>query len=203
MSAITNSPPIPLQQSPFSLFDQWFKEASTTEPGLPEAMSLATATADGRPSVRMVLLKDAGPDGFVFYTNTQSRKGDELAANPFAALCLYWKSVGRQIRIEGRVSHVTETEADAYFASRPRVSQLGAWASDQSRVLSSRDVLVERLREIEGKYQGTDVARPPHWKGYRVAPDVIEFWQDVANRLHDRLVYRRNGDQWQVERLYP
>ncbi|MDX2221398.1 MAG: pyridoxamine 5'-phosphate oxidase [Rhodospirillaceae bacterium] len=188
---------------PFTLFHQWFKAADRAEPSLPDAMSVATCTPDGRPSVRMVLLKGAGPDGFVFYTNADSRKGLELGRNPWAALCLYWKSLGRQVRAEGPVSAVSGEEADAYFASRPRGSQLGAWASDQSRVLPARQDLIARLAEVEKKFQGRSVGRPPHWTGYRIRPDTIEFWHDVPNRLHDRLVYTRSDAGWRNHRLYP
>jgi pyridoxamine 5'-phosphate oxidase len=195
--------PIAETQDPFTLFSAWFKEAAATEPGLPEATSLATATKDGRPSVRMVLLKDAGPGGFVFYTNTNSKKGRELAENPFGALCLYWKFLSRQVRVEGPFAPVTTAEADAYFASRPRDSQLAAWASDQSDVLPNRAQLFERFMAAQAKYAGRPVPRPDYWSGYRLTPDMIEFWQDVPNRLHDRLVFTQTGGQWASSRLYP
>jgi len=195
-------PIIPVAADPFSLFRQWFAEAGVAEP-MPEAVSLATATKDGKPSLRMVLLKDFGTDGLVFYTNGQSRKGREIADNPFGALCLYWKSLGRQIRAEGPLSQVSPAMADAYFTSRPRVSQFGAWASDQSRVLPARAELVQRLAAVEQRFAGKDVARPDYWIGFRMLPEVLEFWHDVPNRLHDRLIYRRSGSGWTTERLYP
>ena len=195
-------PIIPVAADPFSLFRQWFAEAGAAEP-MPEAISLATATKDGRPSLRMVLLKDFGPEGLVFYTNGQSRKGREIAENPFAALCLHWKSLGRQIRAEGPLTIVPPAMADAYFAGRPRVSQLGAWASDQSRQLPQRADLVRRLAETEQRFAGKDVTRPEYWIGFRMMPEVLEFWHDVPNRLHDRLIYRRSGAGWATERLYP
>ena len=196
-------PIIPAQADPFSLFQQWFDAASASEPNNPEAMSLATATKAGRPSVRMVLLKDIGPDGLVFYTNGHSRKGGEIVENPFGALCLYWKTLGRQIRAEGPLAQVSAAKADAYFAGRPRASQLGAWASDQSRVLPQRAELVNRLAASESRFANQPVTRPEYWVGFRMIPQVIEFWHDVPNRLHDRLVYKRQGETWTTERLYP
>ncbi len=167
-------------------------------------MTLATATADGRPSARAVLLKGFDARGFVFYTNNQSRKADELAANARAALLFHWKSLGRQIRIEGTVEPATEAEADAYFASRPRISRLGAWASDQSRPLEERPLLERRLAEAEARFPGDDIPRPPHWSGYRVRPDRLEFWQDMPYRLHDRTVFTRDaGGAWVSGKLYP
>jgi pyridoxamine 5'-phosphate oxidase len=197
--------PLPIADTtdPFALFGEWFKEATATEPGLPEAMSLATATRDGRPSVRMVLLKEFSADGFVFYTNTESRKGRELTENPFGALCLYWKFLSRQIRIEGPFTPVTTAEADAYFASRPRDSQLAAWASDQSEELPTRAALFDRFMAAQARYAGGKVPRPSYWSGYRLRPEIIEFWQDVPNRLHDRLVFKNTGDGWRSGRLYP
>lgn len=189
-------------EDPFALFAAWFRDAAAAEP-LPDAMTLATVTPQGTPDARMVLLKEHGPAGFVFYTNTHSRKGLELGAHPVAALCLYWKSLSRQVRVEGPVGPVSPAEADAYFASRPRESQLAAWASLQSETLPQRGVLVERYRSAENRYAGGPVPRPPHWGGYRLVPDLIEFWQDVPNRLHDRLLFERNGDAWRTRRLYP
>lgn len=189
---------------PMELFRAWMAEAEVSEPNDPNAMSLATTTNHGLPSVRVVLLKGLDPRGFVFYTNKQSRKGEELTANQHAALLFHWKSLRRQIRIEGPIEDVTEAEADAYFNSRSRVSRLGAVASDQSRPLSSRAELEARLAALEARYPGEEVPRPAHWSGYRVLPDVIEFWQDMPHRLHDRMVYRREGERgWQTTRLYP
>jgi pyridoxamine 5'-phosphate oxidase len=193
-----------LVAGPFAKFADWMAEAWTHEPEDANAMTLATATLDGLPSARIVLLKGADARGFVFYTNKQSRKAEELAANTSAALLFHWKPLGRQVRIEGRVEHVTDAEADAYYATRPRISRLGAWASDQSRVLPERAVLERRLAEYEAKYPGEDIPRPPHWSGYRVIPGKFEFWQNMPYRLHDRTVYTRaaNGG-WVVGKLFP
>lgn len=188
---------------PFALFEDWFAQARAHEPNDPNAMALATATPDGLPSVRMVLLKGHGPDGFVFYTNYHSRKGGELAANGHVALLFHWKSLRRQIRIEGPVSRVTDAESDAYFATRSRDSQLGAWASDQSRPLPDRATFEARFAEMQARFDGGDVPRPPHWGGYRVAPERIEFWMDREHRLHERRVFVRNGERWDEGLLYP
>jgi pyridoxamine 5'-phosphate oxidase len=188
---------------PFTLFDQWFAEARTSEINDPEAMALATADARGRPSVRIVLLKGHGRDGFLFYTNEQSAKGEQLAENTRAALLFHWKSLRRQVRIEGAVERVDDADADAYFASRSRDSQLGAWASDQSRPLDSRATFERRLEEVERRFEGGEVPRPPHWGGYRVVPDRIEYWSDRPHRLHDRRLFTRVGDAWREGLLYP
>ncbi len=194
---------LPAPSDPLSVFESWLAEAGRVELNDANAMTLATATRNGRPSARIVLLKHADAQGFVFYTNTQSRKGDELAANPYAALLFHWKTLGRQVRVEGRTEPVRPQEADAYFDSRPRVSRLGAWASDQSRPLPNRGELEARLHAMERRYAGEDIPRPPHWSGYRVRPDLYEFWQDMPFRLHDRLIYTRVHDDWQVSKLYP
>jgi pyridoxamine 5'-phosphate oxidase len=194
----------PLVTDPFAKFREWMAEAAASEPVDPNAMTVATATSDGRPSARTVLLKDVDARGFVFYTNQESRKSADLAANRHVALLFHWKSLARQIRIEGVVEPVTDAEADAYFASRPRISRLGAWASDQSRPLDERLTLERRLAEYEAKYPGEDIPRPPHWSGYRVLPDSFEFWQNMPFRLHDRTVYTRRADgRWSIGKLFP
>ena len=188
---------------PFTLFDAWFEEARASEPNEPEAMALATTGSDGQPSARMVLLKAHGPAGFTFYTHERSAKGEDLAENPRAALLFHWKSLRRQVRIEGTVERVAAAEADAYFATRARDSQLGAWASDQSRPLDSRDTFEHRFEEAQQRFEGRDVPRPPHWGGYRVMPERIEFWSDRPYRLHERRLFVRDGGGWRVGLLYP
>lgn len=193
----------PMTDSPFALFDLWYAEARASEINDSNAMALATVNAEGQPAVRMVLLKGHGPEGFVFYTNQQSRKADDLAAQPRAALLFHWKSLRRQIRIEGPVSIVSDDVADAYFATRSRDSQLGAWASDQSRPLDSRETFESRFNAMQARFEGGDVPRPPHWSGYLVTPQRIEFWQDRAYRLHERRLFTRHGHDWNEGLLYP
>jgi pyridoxamine 5'-phosphate oxidase len=188
---------------PFSLFATWFADAERAEPNDPNGMVLATATPDGRPSARMVLLKGWDKDGFVFYTNLESRKGQELQVNQAVALLFHWKSLRRQVRIEGIAAQVSDAEADAYFVTRPRLSRLGAWASDQSRPMESRGALVAKVAALEVRYALADIPRPPHWSGYRVRPEVFEFWQDMPFRLHDRTIYKRDAAAWRRETLYP
>jgi pyridoxamine 5'-phosphate oxidase len=188
---------------PIALFSEWFAEASAREPNDPNAMSLATAGADGQPDVRMVLLKGVDARGFVFYTNTESAKGVELAANPRAALGFHWKSLNKQIRVRGTVERVADAEADAYYDSRARESRIGAWASQQSRPLGSRFALEQAVIKVAAKYGIGPIPRPPHWTGYRVVPSEIEFWEQRPFRLHDRRLFRRDGAGWTMTRLYP
>ena len=190
---------------PLALFDRWYEAAKLGEPNDPNAMALATVDADGLPDVRMVLLKGHDPRGFVFYTNVESDKGRQLDGQSKAGLLFHWKSLRRQVRIRGPVSQVSDQDSDAYYASRPRGSQVGAWASDQSRPLPSREDLERRVAEVDARYPGVAPPRPPFWRGYRVAPLSFEFWRDRRSRLHDRMVFRREGPDapWTTLRLYP
>ncbi|MBV8886144.1 MAG: pyridoxamine 5'-phosphate oxidase [Chroococcidiopsidaceae cyanobacterium CP_BM_RX_35] len=190
--------------NPFQQFHKWFNQALQAQLPEPNAMTVATVTPDSKPRARMVLLKNFDARGFVFYTNYKSQKGQELADNPQAALVFWWAELERQVRIEGRVEKVSDRESDEYFHSRPKNSRLGAWVSNQSQVIESREVLAARLQELETKYEHQDVPRPPHWGGFRVVPAVIEFWQGRPSRLHDRLQYVRVSEtDWVVERLSP
>jgi len=200
---------IPDEPDPFRLFDLWMVDAKESEPNDPNAMAVATVGADGMPSIRMVLLKGADAEGFVFYTNYESRKGGELLGHPKAALLFHWKSLRRQVRVEGRVSQVSDEEADAYFASRPKQSQIGAWASQQSRPLDGRLELEKRVALYAAKFALGKVPRPPYWSGFRITPVAFEFWQDGAFRLHDRIRYTPEeatagtNRSWRRQRLYP
>jgi len=187
---------------PLAPFRRWLDEAWKGEPNA-HAMTLATTTSDGRPSARAVLLKGLDERGYVFYTNLESRKSKELLANPHAALCFLWKSLDRQVRVEGFVELAADEEADAYFASRPRDSQIGAWASDQSQPLASRAELERRVDEFSRRFGEGEVPRPPYWSGFRVVPQRVEFWQERPSRLHDRILFIREGDVWRRERLFP
>ncbi len=192
-----------MDPEPVEQFRRWFEEALAADLHEPNAMIVATASPDGLPSARVVLLKGFDDRGFVFYTNYEGRKGRELEENPRAALLFYWGELERQVRIEGTASRVSEEESDAYYAGRPRGSRLGALASEQSRVVGSREVLEGRIKNLEAEYEGRDVPRPAFWGGYRVEPEAMEFWQGRENRLHDRLVYRRGDGGWKMERLQP
>lgn len=190
--------------NPFEQFKIWFDQALIAQLPEPNAMTIATATSDGKPSARMVLLKDYDERGFVFYTNYNSNKGRQLVENPWGAIAFWWAELERQVRIEGRVEKVSDAESDEYFHSRPKGSQLGAWASEQSQVIESREVLEQRLKQLKEEYENKEVPRPPHWGGFRVVPDEIEFWQGRPSRLHDRLLYRQGEDgNWMIQRLSP
>ncbi|MCR5878784.1 pyridoxamine 5'-phosphate oxidase [Phenylobacterium sp. J367] len=201
--AAAEPPPLLAEEDPFALFAEWLREALAKEPNDGNAMALSTVDDDGMPDVRMVLLKDVDPAGFVFYTNLESAKGRQLAAHPKAALLFHWKSLRRQVRVRGTVAPTTPEEADAYFATRARPAQLGAWASDQSRPLGDRLALEKKIAEVGLRFGLGKVPRPPHWSGFRLAPETFEFWRDRPFRLHERLVFARAGDGWTTRRLYP
>jgi pyridoxamine 5'-phosphate oxidase len=188
---------------PFALFDAWMAQARMSELNDPEAAAVASADEQGRPSVRMVLLRAVGPEGFGFFTNLDSRKGRELIANPRGALAIHWKSLRRQVRAEGPVVQVSDADADAYFASRSRQSRIGSWASDQSQTLESREIFERRYREMEQRFEGKDVPRPPRWSGFRLIPEAIEFWSDRPHRLHERRLFMRAEHGWSEGLLYP
>ena len=188
---------------PFDLFGKWLDMAKEKEINDPTAMNLATTTSDGKPSSRMVLLKDFDQEGFVFYTNLESKKGQQLADNNHVALNFHWKSLRKQVRIEGHAERVSDAEADAYYQSRPRGSRIGAWASEQSRPMEGMFILERRVAEFTAKFGVGEVSRPPHWSGFRVAPELIEFWSDGKFRLHERVVYNRDGKTWTTERQFP
>jgi pyridoxamine 5'-phosphate oxidase len=188
---------------PFALFEQWMAEARESEPNDPEAMAFASADERGRPSVRFVLLRRWGPQGFGFFTNLDSRKGAELIANPYGALAIHWKSLRRQVRAEGRVEIASDADADAYFAGRSRDSRVGSWASEQSRPLESRELFEQRYREVQQRFEGQDVPRPPRWSGFVLVPERIEFWTDRPYRLHERRLFTRHRDGWSEGLLYP
>ena len=192
-----------MTDDPLALFAEWFREAKDAGVDVPETMTLATADSDGAPSARMVLLKGADEQGFVFYSGYVSRKAGELERNPRAALVFYWRPLGKQVRVEGRVERVSEAESAAYFATRPRGSQIAAWASQQSKALVGREDLDRRYAELEREYDGRDVPLPPHWGGFRLRPEAIEFWQHRDNRLHDRIRYTRAREGWRSELLSP
>jgi pyridoxamine 5'-phosphate oxidase len=191
-------------QNPYPLFGLWMEEAAKKEPNDPNAMALATIDPDGRPSLRIVLLKGVDENGFVFFTNRESRKGQAIASHPDVALCFHWKSLGRQVRITGRAGIIADEESDAYYNTRPQGSRVGAWASLQSRPLETRSALAARVAEVEKRFTADQaILRPPHWGGYRVVPDSIEFWHDGLHRLHTRVLYTKTADGWARQMLYP
>jgi pyridoxamine 5'-phosphate oxidase len=192
-----------MSTDPFALFAEWMALAEAQEVNDPDAMAIATSTPDGRPSVRMVLMRRHGPEGFGFFTNLESRKGQEIAANPWGALCIHWKSLRKQVRAEGRLVPVSDEDADAYFESRSRNSRIGSHASDQSRPLDSRETFKRRVAEAQARFAEGEVPRPPHWSGFRLVPDAIEFWEDVEFRLHHRRLFRRTEEGWTEGLLYP
>ncbi len=192
-----------IDRDPIRQFQTWFDDAIAAKLPLPEAMTLATATLDGRPAARMVLLKQVDHDGFVFFTNYSSAKGEQLDANPYAALVFYWSQLDRQVRVEGSVTKTSEEESQEYFRTRPRESQIGAWASAQSEVIRSREALEQRAKELETRYHDREVDCPEYWGGYRLRPERIEFWKSRVGRLHDRILYERQGDGWTISRLAP
>ena len=192
-----------MTEDPYAIFAAWLAEATSSEPNDPNAMCLATCTSEGRPSARMVLLKGQDARGFVFYTNLESRKGGELAANPHAALCFHWKTLTRSVRVEGRIEAVSDAEADAYYASRSRGSRIGAWASRQSRELEGRWALEKAVAEYTVKFGLGEIPRPPHWSGFRLLPERIEFWRDMPFRLHERRIFLASNGGWKRETLYP
>jgi pyridoxamine 5'-phosphate oxidase len=192
-----------MSTDPFALFAEWMALAEAQEINDPDAMALATSTPDGRPSVRIVLMRRHGPEGFGFFTNLESRKGQEIAANPWGALCIHWKSLRKQVRAEGRLVPVSDEDADAYFESRSRNSRIGSHASDQSRPLDSRETFKRRVAEAQARFAEGEVPRPPHWSGFRLVPDAIEFWEDVEFRLHHRRLFRRTEEGWTEGLLYP
>lgn len=194
---------MPELSDPIARFAEIFAQVQKVVLPEPNAMTLATVSADGRPSARVVLLKGFDERGFVFYTNLESRKGRDLIANPYAALCFHWMPLEQQVRVEGRIEKVSDAEADAYFATRPRGAQIGAWASKQSRTLATREELEARVKAVEEKFAGREVPRPPFWSGFRVIPERLEFWQSRQSRLHDRTVYSKQGNKWIIEKLYP
>ncbi|WP_347879842.1 pyridoxamine 5'-phosphate oxidase [Tianweitania aestuarii] len=190
-------------QNPFEIFGKWLDEATLTEINDPNAVAVATVDPSGMPNVRMVLLKEFDGRGFTFYTNYESAKGQEILSAHKAAMCFHWKSLRRQVRIRGKVERVSDAEADAYYASRPRGSRIGAWASQQSRPLESREALERSVAEVTERYGDGDIPRPPHWSGFRIVPETIEFWRDMPYRLHDRVVFSRQEGDWTTERLFP